>query len=559
MEDASKRGLPTGIVLITDQENRLMGTITEGDIRRGLLKNKDFAMSAESLMQKDPICFPDGISIIEILKKIPHELAQRNRRSKKYLNKIILVDDQAIPTRILDYHQLWEQRVASHRHIVVVGLGYVGLTLAVALADAGFSVTGVEANKKKVAQLLNNDCYIHEIGLQEMLQKNIGSRFFPSSKVPKEGDVFIISVGTPVHSFDGITIPKPELKFLDTAIEQIAPCLKYGDLVVLRSTLPVGTCRSRVIPRLEELTNLRCGLDFHLAFAPERTAEGKAIKELRELPQIIGGYNADSVEATVALFRDLTHTIVRVESLEVAEMAKLLNNSYRDFIFSFSNYSTQVAAKFNIDISETIKAANEGYPRDPIPYPSPGVGGPCLTKDPYIFSSVSPTSNEGEDLFIKGRKVNESMHHFVSGAIVDQLKSLGKKPQNCKVLVCGLAFKGDPETADIRNSSSIEIAENLSLEVAHVYGYDPVADLTKLGQLPITPIMDIFKAFEQMDVIAFLNNHKSFQKINVYEMVHLMNPHPIIYDAWNIFYADDIIKSREAVYMGLSFTRSSII
>ena len=150
---------------------------------------------------------------------------------------------------------------------------------------------------------------------------------------------------------------------------------------------------------MKKKSGLKCGIDFHFSFAPERTAEGKAIIELKTLPQIIGGINKDSVNATSAIFRDVTSSNIIVDSLESAEMVKLLNNSFRDYIFAFANKVSQIASNFNIDIVKTIRAANEGYIRDPIPLPSPGVGGPCLTKDPHIFASTLNKNSIKDDFF----------------------------------------------------------------------------------------------------------------------------------------------------------------
>jgi len=260
------------------------------------------------------------------------------------------------------------------------------LTLAIALAEANYHVTGFDSNKNKIKDLLNLNSYIHEVGLTELLRETLNVSFFPSTTIKENEDVFIISVGTPVDYSS--SKPEPQLNELKKATELIGRKLKFGNLVILRSTVPVGTCRGFVIPILERLSGLKCGRDFHLACAPERTAAGNAINELRELPQIIGGFNKDSVEATVALFREITPTIIRVGSLEAAEMVKLVNNSFRDYVFAYSNYVTRIASGYNVNIYEIIKAANQGYPRDKIPLPSPGVGGPCLTKDPFIFSSI---------------------------------------------------------------------------------------------------------------------------------------------------------------------------
>ena len=141
-----------------------------------------------------------------------------------------------------------------------------------------------------------------------------------------------------------------------------------------------------------------------MSFAPERTAEGNALKELRSLPQIIGGIDKDSVDATAAIFRDITPIIVKVESLEAAEMVKLMNNSFRDYVFAFSNHISQIASKYNINVFDVINATNKNYPRNPIPLPSPGVGGPCLTKDPYIFASVTDNIGVESHIFNTSRK-----------------------------------------------------------------------------------------------------------------------------------------------------------
>jgi nucleotide sugar dehydrogenase len=303
---------------------------------------------------------------------------------------------------------------------------------------------------------------------------------------------------------------------------------------------------------------LKCGFDFHLSFAPERTAEGRALKELRSLPQIVGGYNRDSLEATAALFRDLTPMIVKVDSLEAAEMAKLLNNSFRDYIFAFSNQCAKIANEFNIDIFKTIEAANNGYVRDPIPYPSPGVGGPCLTKDPYIFATGAQAIENGGEIFTHGRTVNESMIYYVFNKIVEQLNVLGKRLDSCNILICGLAFKGYPETSDLRNSPSIEVANLFKGKVKNLYGHDPIAgdeDLSHYGLIPV----NIPEGFNDIDVVLFLNNHKKFEKISVFEMTRKMNDLPIVFDGWNIFHREGILSAKPSVYMGLSFTETSIL
>jgi len=153
---------------------------------------------------------------------------------------------------------------------------------------------------------------------------------------------------------------------------------------MLRSTVPVGTTRKQVIPVLEHYSGLAAGSGFHIAFCPERTVEGQAIQELSSLPQIVGGLTEACTEKAVSFWSTLTDTVVRVDALEAAELVKLINNSYRDLSFAFANEFALLADRYNIDATRLIAAANEGYPRDKIPRPSPGVGGYCLTKDPVV-------------------------------------------------------------------------------------------------------------------------------------------------------------------------------
>jgi nucleotide sugar dehydrogenase len=557
IEDASSNDLPSGIAVIVDNEEKVVGTITDGDIRRALLSGESIDVEVSKMMNTQPIYFEETLSVREILEKLPDALLSRKRKSNRYLSKILIVDKHKTPVRILEYHELWEQKVATHRHIVVVGLGYVGLTMAVVMADAGFMVTGVEVDASKCEMLNRGESYIHEVGLQELLREQINKNFNVSTVLPADGDVYIISVGTPViNNESGKKVPI--LTYLKEACENIGSKLNRGNLVILRSTVPIGTCRNYVKNILEETSQMRCGIDFHLSFAPERTAEGKALKELRSLPQIIGGYNSDSLEVTAAIFRDLTPTIVKVDSLEAAEMAKLINNSFRDYIFAYSNQMAKIASAFNIDVFGVIKAANEGYVRDPVPLPSPGVGGPCLTKDPHIFASVAENVSFNPEIFINGRAINESMHEHVFQQVSKGLESIGKKLGESKLLIAGLAFKGYPETGDIRNSSAVDIAELFKNAGADLYVHDPIALISEIEEYGYKSV-NLPDGFKDMDVVLFLNNHKSFEKIDVFSMVRSMNQHPIIYDGWNAFRSDEIISVRPSTYMNLSLNKTSII
>lgn len=553
-DGAVERSLPSGIVLVVDDKGRLSGTITDGDIRRAILREESLELKASQVMREDPVTFREGTSFQTVVRELPSVLEGRGRRGRMFLGKIILVDSDNKPTRVLDYHQLWEQRVATHRHIVVVGLGYVGLTLGLRLAELGFRVTGVDIDASRIAMLSRGESYVHELGLPELLREQLDDGFALTTEVPPDGDVFVVTVGTPVAS-DGARTPK--LEALREATRRVGAQLSPNALIILRSTVPLGATREIVAPLLEETSGLRAGVDFHLAFAPERTVEGRALQELSELPQLIGGINEDSVEATVALFRDLTSTIVRMESLEAAEMAKLINNSYRDLIFAFSNEMTRIGQAFNLDVTAVITAANRGYPRDKVPLPSPGVGGPCLTKDPYILAAAAGRAGMEDTLSHRGRSVNESMPGFVADALIAQLKECGKDPKRATVLVCGLAFKGRPETGDLRDSTPMEIAKLLEPRVGTLKVNDPVVSDEDLKGAGLSPV-EIPAGFAGADAVLFLNNHPAFERVDPFEMVRLLASPGIVYDAWRLFRQEDLLRTETStVYMGLGFSRSA--
>lgn len=552
---AAGKGLPTGIAIVVNAQSEVEGVVSDGDVRRAINEHKTLDVTASRAMTRNPIVFDQNLSFQEIINRLPAELAKRGRRSRKFLGKVLLVDNGNRPVGVLDYHQLWEQKVATHRHIVVIGLGYVGLTLGLTLAEDGFNVTGVDSSEQRLDQLKHGDSYVHEPGITEILKEQIGKNLCVTNEIPDDGDVFIISVGTPINK-DGASVSKPRLEELEAALTVVAENLQRGGLVILRSTVPIGVTRQTALPVLEEVSGLKGGRDFHLAFAPERTAEGSALSELRSLPQMIGGLTQDCVEAAAAVFRELTPTIVRMESLESAELGKLINNSFRDVVFSFANQMVQIGVKHNIDVVETINSANRGYPRDTVPLPSPGVGGPCLTKDPYILAAACDDAELEHSLSIHGRAVNESMHDLVAESMIREFRELGNA--NPTVMICGLAFKGHPETGDMRESSSVFIANILTEKGVNVLGNDGVATADEIREFGITPT-SLEEGLSNCDGVLFLNNHVKYARLNIFETVRNLRPNPVIFDGWHLFRSDDVLSARPCIYLGMGVRRSSVM
>jgi len=544
---AGLSGLPSGIALVVSSQGILQGIVTDGDIRRGLLAGVLLEDSVEKIMTRDPIVFNGRMSYREILAEIPKRIAEKGRCRGGVVEKVIIVDDQGAVEQVLDFLQLWRHQMALHRHVTVVGLGYVGLTLAATMAEAGFQVTGVEVMDSVRESLLEGKPHFHEIGLEALFRHHLGKNLEIVPEPPRASEIYIIAVGTPIRADHS-----PVLEHLQEAAKQVGEVLSHGDLVVLRSTCPVGTSRNVVLPILEKTSDMRCGRDFYLAFAPERTVEGKALFELRTLPQIIGGFDRNALDMATSLFRELTTQIITVSSLEAAEMVKLVNNSFRDVTFAFANELATVCESYNLNTSEVVRAANEGYPRNQVPVASPGVGGPCLIKDPYIFVEAARMAGIQRSLTLHGREINEAMPALIVKKIVRHLGQIGKAPERSVFFFIGFAFKGEPETSDMRDSTTLEVLNLLKPCSSEVRGYDPVISSSEIEQLGVKACT-ITDGFEGADCAILLNNHRSYAQIDIYTCLAGMNRPALYVDCWNIFSPEDVKQIDGITYLGMGF------
>ncbi len=527
---------PGGIALIVDKKNKLLGIATDGDIRRAIVKGHNLNEKISTIYNTDPITFSKNLTPDELLTETIKTIKKRGIVSKK-LNIIITVDELGRPYDIFQFFELWRKAEVKTRTISIIGLGYVGLTLALILAEAGFSVIGIDIDKKVIKNLKAKKSHIHEQGIDSLLEQHVNNNFIVKHELENnDSDVYIICVGTPVTE-KGTIVTTP----LKTSLDYVARFLKKDDLVILRSTVPVGTCHTLVIPELEKRTKMKAGEDFFVSFAPERTVEGEALKELRALPQVIGGLNKHSVDLTVKLFKNITDSIVLVENLESAEMVKLLNNSYRDLTFSFANEVALICDKFKLNSHKVITAANYGYPRSFIPYPSPGVGGYCLTKDPYIF---------GARLSLLARQINDKMIDYVCHKVSSFIKRNKKDNRIAKIFIIGLAFKGEPETSDVRGSTSLAIIKKLKKQYENIVVYDPVIKKTEIEQLGLK-FTDLNQGFFNADCVLILNNHKSYLNLNIHDLVNTMRKPGLFFDAWHLFNKILVKPSNNIIYRGI--------
>lgn len=431
--------------------------------------------------------------------------------------------------------------------IAIYGLGYVGLTLGVVLADSGYQVYGIEPRRRNVKFLRKGKPPIFEAGLEEALGKHFNRSFKFFEKPDKvRADVYVVSVGTPVEGAN----KTPDLVYVRQVAESIGRQIRPGNLVLLRSTVPVGLTRNFFIPLVEKISKLKAGGDFSVVFAPERTVEGSALAELRSLPQVIGGIDQTSVEKAAQIFESFAPKVIRVSSLESAEMVKLLNNTYRDVIFGFANETALVCDGFNLDPHEIIEAASDGYPRGRIPKPSPGVGGYCLTKDPFILLHSTRSIGFKPQLVFHGRKINESMTGHVVSKILRFLKI--KKMRRATVGVLGFAYKGDPETADIRFSPTLDVINHLKRAGMTVLGHDPVIGTAAMRQMGAKPA-NLVEIFKKSDCVLIMNNHRKYRDASLLEHLTLMNKPGLFFDPWQLHLRKDILKEPGISYSNLGY------
>ena len=419
-------------------------------------------------------------------------------------------------------------------NVCVIGLGKIGLPLALLLAKAGHRVIGLDADSRTLHRIRNNNLN-SSILEKSLLEQFLGERFFTtedSHAALSESEVVFIAIGTSICA-DGT----PELSNLFELVEEICanPDEVKGKTFVLKSTLPVGTTR-KIASLIEEKTGLRCGADFFLAFCPERVLGNKALSEMASLPKIIGGMDKASSEKSARIYKTIGGKLIIVDRPETAELIKLVDNAYRQTLFAFANDLALLAEQYKINAHELIRAANDSYPRNNIPLPSAGVSGYCLTKDPlYLevaFKEIA--SKRGfSSLWFWARKTNDYMPIHVIDLLRQKLVMVGKNIKDSNILVCGITYKEN--TDDIRASHGLEIAARLSKEGANVSLWDPHVHKR---DLEFQVVDDPKEVLEILDALVFTVKHDEFVQLNdddaIIDIFSKMRT-PIIVDGWGIF------------------------
>jgi len=418
--------------------------------------------------------------------------------------------------------------------ICILGLGYIGLPTASTFATHGLNVLGVDISPHVIETLKKGAIHIHEPGLQRVVQAAITSGNLTVSHQPEEADAFIIAVPTPFKEHEqgklnGHTYKLADMNAVTSAAEAIVPYLRKGNLVILESTSPPRTTIDLVAPILER-SNLKAGSDFFLCYSPERVLPGQIMRELIENARVVGGVTPESATAG----RDLYATFVKGQIIETdattAEMVKLMENTTRDVNIAIANEFSRLAEKFGVDVWEAIQLANL-HPRINILSPGPGVGGHCISVDPWFFVETAP---ELSSLIYHARVVNDTQPHFVVGKVK---KALGEL-KNKKIAALGLAYK--PDVDDLRESPASEVIHLLQREDAQVKAWEPFKPNAVMPGIQMATSLE--DAIQDADAILLLVKHTEFSNFQPEEIAKLTNTR-IAVDTVNAWKADEWNKA----------------
>ncbi len=413
---------------------------------------------------------------------------------------------------------------SKNAKICVIGLGQVGLPTALTFCESGFYVTGHDINKDLLLSLNQAKTPFEEGGLEKLLKSCISSGKFhtnPSAEESiKNSDVVIVCVATPLTS--GVM---PDLSYLEKACQSISEMSLENKLVIIESSIPPGTFRGVVLPILEKRSKL--GKNFWAAFVPERLAPGIALSEIKTTPRVIGYADEKSGDLAKSLYQKMVSSQVVSTPVEVAEISKLVENAFRDVNVAFANEVGMICENYGIDVAELIQVCNS-HPRVKLLQPGPGVGGPCLPKDPYLLLNPQGKNPIDSKIILDSRKINDSMPYHVVELALGAIKELGKKTAESTILVLGVSYKAN--VSDTRFSPSKDIISQLSKNGYNVLVYDPKSKET----FGAKRTENIWESLSKSDLLIIVTDHDEFKNLDLTKIKQSMK-NPVIIDTRRIF------------------------
>jgi UDP-N-acetyl-D-mannosaminuronic acid dehydrogenase len=387
--------------------------------------------------------------------------------------------------------------------VCILGLGYIGLPTACMFAQSGLTVIGVDVNQRIVSSLQNGEIHIYEPGLHEVAHEALTSGKLIIQDCPSPADAFVIAVPTPFYDDK-----KADLRAVKSAAGSIVPYLSKGNLVVLESTSPPLTTVDIVAPILEQ-SGLKAGIDFFLTYSPERVLPGKILDELIHNDRVIGGINTASSEAGSDLYSSFVRGRIILTDATTAEMVKLMENTYRDVNIAIANEFSRLAERFGVNIWEAIQTANL-HPRVKILQPGVGVGGHCISVDPWFLVEAAPDLTS---LIHTARRVNDSQPEYIVNLFEKEFgPALGQR-----ITVLGLSYK--PDVDDLRESPAVELAHLLIKRGAIVKAYEPFRAGNSFDGIDLSSVLG--NAVKDADAIMLAVGHKQFIAIQPDELAQI--------------------------------------
>jgi len=399
----------------------------------------------------------------------------------------------------------------------IVGIGYVGLPLAVVFAEAGFTVIGVDPAEEKVAAINRGESYILDVDSARVRALVDAGKLSASTdySVLQDVDAVSICVPTPLRKTGD-----PDLSFIVSASNSLAPYLHKDMVVVLESSTYPGTTREMVLPALESVSGLTVCDDFFLAFSPERVDPGREDWTTINTPKVIGGITEDCGEVAAAWYDQALDTIVPVSTCEVAEMAKLLENTFRMINIGLVNELAIMCDRLQVDVWEVIDAAATkpfGFMKFT---PGPGLGGHCIPIDPLYLSWKLKSLNYNARFIELASEINTNMPRYTLSKIQDAL-NLAKKPLNgSRVLILGIAYK--PNIDDLRESPALDVIHLLQTKGAQVVYHDPYIPHLDHDNLRLDSVTDLMAEVQKADCVAIITNHDDYDYPAILEAAQML-------------------------------------
>ena len=398
--------------------------------------------------------------------------------------------------------------------VSIIGLGYIGLPTAAVLASKGVEVVGVDVNQHVVDTINRGKIHIIEPELDVLVYKAVQNNYLKAVTKPEKSDVFMVAVPTPFKDNH-----EPDLSYIKMAAKAIATVLERGNLVILESTSPVGATEKMMDWMREERPDLsfpkfgddKSTADIAVTHCPERVLPGQVVRELVENNRIIGGVTTQCAERAREVYKIFVEADCLITDCRTAELSKLVENSFRDVNIAFANELSLICDKLGINVWDLINLANR-HPRVNILQPGPGVGGHCISVDPWFIVDSAP---DEATLIRTARLVNDSKPLFVLNKINQAIEATGKDTSELNIACLGLAFK--PDIDDLRESPALSIARKIgSSGFSSVFLVEP-----NIGRIPSgfdsdsIKLVDLGKAIDCADIIVLLVDHASFKSMNV--------------------------------------------